>query len=323
MLKHPERTPILGFYSQNSPAVNDWDAKWALEHGISFFVYCWYRNGLDGPVQSRDPWLEEGLFKSRYLSKMKFSILWVNGKHDSEIGANQTLGIANEADLLERLLPFWVNNYFRHPSYLKIDNKPLLFIYRPEVLSKVLGGVENTRKAFDKMRQAVRKAGFDGIYLIGEYRKLEPDRLQLMKNMGLDYSFAYTWPIPNNPAPQTAISTQMQYLSERQAMGFIPEIPTASVGWSGWHDEGSIWRLPPNDFKVLLEKEKAYAQSLPKDQLGHKVLLLDNWNEWGEGHYIGPHRQYGFGYLDAVRDVFSSAPPNHKDLTPEDMASPH
>ena len=37
------------------------------------------------------------------------------------------------------------------------------------------------------------------------------------------------------------------------------------------------------------------------------MLLLDNWNEWGEGHYIAPYREYGFGYLDAVRKVFSDA----------------
>ena len=49
------------------------------------------------------------------------------------------------------------------------------------------------------------------------------------------------------------------------------------------------------------------------------MLLLDNWNEWGEGHYIAPYREYGFGYLDAVRRVFSTAPPEHEDLIPEDI----
>ena len=48
VLKHPERTPALGFYSQENPEVADWETKWAVEHGISFFVYCWYRNGRAG-----------------------------------------------------------------------------------------------------------------------------------------------------------------------------------------------------------------------------------------------------------------------------------
>ena len=49
------------------------------------------------------------------------------------------------------------------------------------------------------------------------------------------------------------------------------------------------------------------------------MLLLDNWNEWGEGHYLAPYREYGFGYLDAVRRVFSDAPEAHDDLIPEDV----
>ena len=38
VLKHPERTPALGFYSQENPEVADWETKWAVEHGI--LVLC-------------------------------------------------------------------------------------------------------------------------------------------------------------------------------------------------------------------------------------------------------------------------------------------
>jgi hypothetical protein len=33
-------------------------------------------------------------------------------------------------------------------------------------------------------------------------------------------------------------------------------------------------------------------------------------------HYIAPHREFGFGYLDAVRAVFSSASDEHTDMLP-------
>ena len=48
-------------------------------------------------------------------------------------------------------------------------------------------------------------------------------------------------------------------------------------------------------------------------------ILIEAWNEWGEGSYIEPHREFGFGYLDAVRRVFSDAPLEHTDLTPSDV----
>ena len=45
-------------------------------------------------------------------------------------------------------------------------------------------------------------------------------------------------------------------------------------------------------------------------------------NEWGEGSYIEPHKEFGFGYLDAIREVFTSAPKAHVDLTPADVGLP-
>jgi len=179
--------------------------------------------------------------------------------------------------------------------------------------------VENVARAFGRMRQACREAGFDGLYLLGEYRGLDPGHLTLMKRLGLDYTFAYCWHVQNNPTPGEAIETQMEYIRKTQAMGILPQVVTVSQGWSGWADEGSIWKIPPRDYEDLLRKAKAFIATLPAGELGSRMLLLDNWNEWGEGHYIAPYREFGFGYVDAVRRVFSKAPEPHPDLIPEDV----
>jgi hypothetical protein len=313
VLKHPERTPALGFYCQENPEVADWETKWAVEHGISFFVYCWYRASQGQPVQvRRASAIHDALFHSRFRDKIRFAIMWENQ-------ARGIAGVANEEDLLQNLLPYWIENYFRQSNYLVIDNKPLLFIYRPEFLIQDLGGVEQVRSALEKMREACRQAGFGGIYLLGEYRGTNPKHLQLMKDLGLDYTFAYVWPIPNNPTPAQAIQTQMAYIKKTQELNILPQVITVSQGWSGWRDEGSIWKLPPEDFERLLREAKAFARTLPPHQLGSRLLLLDNWNEWGEGHYLAPHREFGFGYLDAVRRVFSNDNRPHIDLIPEDL----
>jgi hypothetical protein len=313
VLKHPERTPALGYYSQENPEVADWETKWAVEHGISFFIYCWYRTSQGGAVRTQfGSAIHEALFKSRFAERMKFTLMWENQ-------ARGKAGVANERDLFTNLLPYWMKNYFRHPSYLKVDNKPVLFIYRPEFLVQDLGSAENVAKAFEQMRQACRTAGFDGLYLLGEYRGTDPAHLALMKRLGLDYTFAYCWYVPGSPTPERAIRTQMEYIRKTQELNILPQVVTVSQAWSGWADEGTIWKIPPRDFERLLRQAKGFAATLPKDQLGSRLLLLDNWNEWGEGHYLAPYREYGFGYLDAVRNVFSAAPPDHEDLIPEDI----
>ena len=313
ILRHPERTPALGFYAQENPEVADWETKWAAEHGVSFFIYCWYRSSQGEPVKMRfGSAIHDALFKSRFADKMKFTIMWENQSRG-------TSGVADERDLMTNLLPFWIENYFKYPGYLKVDNKPVLFIYRPEYLIKDLGSIEAVQRAFDKMRQACRDAGFAGLYLLGEYRGLDPKHLALMKQLGLDYTFAYCWHVPNNPTPQQAIDAQMEDIHKTQALGILPQVVTVSQAWSGWRDEGTIWKIPPRDFESLLRQAKEFIGTLPSGELGSKMLLLDNWNEWGEGHYIAPYREYGFGYLDAVRKVFSDAPEPHVDLLPEDI----
>jgi len=313
LLKHPERTPALGFYAQESPEVADWETKWAVEHGVSFFIYCWYRASQGEPVKMNfSSAIHEALFKSRFVDKMKFTIMWENQSRGMA-------GVADENDLMVNLLPFWVDNYFKHPSYLKLDNKPVLFIYRPEFLIDDLGGIENVSAAFDRMRQACKNAGFDGLYILGEYRGIDPEHLKLMKRLGLDYTFAYCWYVPDNPTPEQAIAAQVDYIKKTKELVIIPQVVTVSQAWSGWADEGTIWKIPPNDFKTLLRRAKEVIATFPANELGGKMLLLDNWNEWGEGHYIAPYREYGFGYLDAVREVFSNAPEPHVDLLPEDI----
>ena len=314
--KHQERTPALGIYSQDNPEIADWETKWAVEHGVSFFIYCWYRTSQGGPVTAmfEQSIFDDALFKSRFEKQMKFTIMWENQRRGFA-------GISDEKDLLENLMPYWIEKFFKRENYLKIDGKPVLFIYQPHDIVRDLGGVDKAAAAFEAMRKACEKAGFDGLYLLGEYRGTDPNFLKSYKDLGLDYVFAYCWPIGGSPESKHAVDVQLHYLREVQKhREIMPQIVTLGQGWSGWNDEGSIWKVKPDDYETLLRKGKEFIErNIPKDELGAKILILDNWNEWSEGHYIAPYREYGFEYLDAIRRVFSEAPEEHDDLIPSDI----
>jgi len=187
VLRHPERTPALGFYDGAIPEVVDWETKWAVEHGIDFFIYCWYRTSQGGPVETMlESTITDGFFKSRFAEHMKFTIMWEN-QHRGRAG------VQDMADLQTNLFPYWMRTFFKHPSYLKVDGKPVLFIYRPEFLVHDLGSEKNVVDAFEWMRQACREAGFAGLTILGENRRLDRGHLELMKRLGLDYTFAYCW----------------------------------------------------------------------------------------------------------------------------------
>jgi hypothetical protein len=51
--------------------------------------------------------IHDALLKSRYVSKMKSTIMWENQ-------ARGAAGVSGEADRMENLTPFWIEDYFRH-----------------------------------------------------------------------------------------------------------------------------------------------------------------------------------------------------------------
>jgi len=115
---HQVRTPALGIYAQDNPEIADWETKWAVEHGVSFFIYCWYRNGQGGPITTilEQSVFDDALFKSRFEKKMKFTIMWENQMRGVS-------GINDLNDLRENLMPYWIEKFFKR------DSSPLKVVY--------------------------------------------------------------------------------------------------------------------------------------------------------------------------------------------------
>ena len=331
---YPERTPLLGYYDEGSPEVADWEIKWALEHGIRFFLYCWY--GKDSRTSGAAWWkktpvtdgmhyyghaLHEGLFKSRYGSRMKFAIMWENANAG---------GVSSRRKMLEKLLPYWIRTYFRRDNYLKVDGKPMLYVYDVGRFVRDLGGKAAVKALIPEMRKACRKAGLAGLLVLGENRGGSLG--DVIPACGYDGVFSYCWHTPQRrPTGKQAIACQLGQMRRRLRWP-IDFLPTASVGWDPmpWQSKGSgapwlnpdkmtRWKLTPRQWQSLLEKTKGLMDGLPKDRLARRVLLLDNWNEWGEGHYLAPHGKEPFAYLQAVRKVFTDGANRPDYRTPKEL----
>jgi hypothetical protein len=308
---YPERTPLIGYYEESLPEVTDWEIKWAVEHGINCFIYCWYRKkeNVGKPVTRADLRLghaiHEGLFSARYQNMMKFAIMW----------EGHNWGVAKDRDdLLQNLLPFWFENYFTKPNYLVIENQPVLFVY--DYADHIFDGFGNTvyfRDCLEDCREIAKKYGFDGIKFCAEYRYEGEERLLFQKDCGYDHSFAYCWHTKEkNPTDEAAIENQMNLMEKHIAFDPYFSLLTCSVGWDPrpWAElfhmtDVTSWKLTPKNWKLLLQKVKELADHMPQNSFGKKFILLDNWNEWCEGHYISPHLSGGFQYLQAVREEFT------------------
>lgn len=89
--------------------------------------------------------------KSRYRDRLKILLMWC--KH---------AGTATTEELQE-ITRYCVQQYFRLPSYYRIDGKPAFMVWDGDALRAHLGGTEKVRAAFTQCEAIARKAGLPGI----------------------------------------------------------------------------------------------------------------------------------------------------------------
>ena len=86
----------------------------------------------------------------------------------------------------------------------------------------------------------------------------------------------------------------------------VPYFPHISVGWDNnpryvEFRPGIVKNNTPANFAKALEHAKKYADS----HHGQPPLItVNSWNEWTETSYLMPDNLYGYGYLQAVKNVF-------------------
>jgi hypothetical protein len=66
--------------------------------------------------------------------------------------------------------------------------------------------------------------------------------------------------------------------------------------------EGILRNNTPEAVKEPLLRAKAYADA-HKEQ--PPLIVSNSWNEWTESSYLQPDDLRGYGYLEAVREVFA------------------
>lgn len=301
-----DRLSYMGFYDEGSSEVKDWEIKWMIEHGIDYELFCWYRppDGNNVPIKyPRSAYaLHEGFFNAEYSNMTKFAIAWENG----------SVGVSGSKDFRENVVPFWIEQYFKDPRYLVVDNKPVVSIYTLSGLKKAFGDTASIRAEMDYLRQACVNAGFSGCIILLSSSSLSAEELKTIGDAGIDCIYNYSW---GNSAGM--VENQMSSLSTQKSLGGVDMMATMSMGRDDtpWERTGGSFASVEDFTRLLNWAKDEFIPSLPADSLGRRFIMFGNWNEYGEGHFLSPCNLAGFGYLDAIGKVFNGIK-EHQDVRP-------
>jgi len=317
------RIPLLGYQDEADPKVMRQHVEMAMEHGVNVFIvdWYWYENA---PCFERQ--LNEGLLPALEGTDCRFFLMWANHDVDTLWNMHEDTHWDRERETLwsaqvtrEELEPMFeriVEKYLGHEHYYKINGKPVFSIFAYANLVKGLGGLEETKSAFDWMRERCAGLGGLDIQAIATAGKgveagatLEPGtREHTARELAFDSATSYQFCMSAGGDgdyirwANTAINAWKRYESVHEVY-----YPHVSVGWDNTHrnpsfgKESVVTSATPDAFEACLWRARAWLDERPKQA---PLVTINSWNEWTEGSYLLPDMRWGYGYLRAVRNVF-------------------
>lgn len=294
------------YYDLTNIDVMRWQGKLAREYGVTNFVvyHYWYegRHLLEKPM--------EQLLADKDVD-FPYCFCWANhswtrawdGKNH-EVLVAQTYGDKEEWEAhLSYLLPF-----FKDARYKKIDNKPVLFIYRPE---SITDGDERIRYWNSRLIEE----GFDGIYIVEHINTFNPKPSLSTSAAAFEDEPSFTDRFKISlvekalrVAHKATKTIDLQsfdrlwdlILKNKDRYGTRKVYRGAFALWDNSPRKGRNSRVivGATPDKLSDNLVKLFNVSRFNDS---GVVVFNAWNEWGEGAILEPTEQSGFGYLEAVK----------------------
>ena len=319
------RKPLWGYQNEADPKVMEQQINQATAHGVNVFIYDWY-------WYDNRPFLEnclnDGFLKAENKDKMKFYLMWAN--HDAnnywnidlsdEFGGTViwqgSVGRKGFETVAERV----IEKYFSQPNYYKINGCPVFMIYDVNNLISGLGGIEATKEAIEWFRERTKAAGFPDLHLqitiwgensvnlSGFDSNLQGSTKEIVSLLGADsvthYQFVHFADIDRDYCDiLSSVADEWERIDKEYSVPYFPHI---SCGWDNnprfkKFRQGIVKNNTPENLQKGMQMAKDY---LDKHSDRTPLVTVNSWNEWTETSYLEPDNVYGYGYLEAIRNVF-------------------
>ena len=306
-------------------------------YGFCYYHY-WFKNGkklLEKPLE-------------RMMANPKvdipFCLCWANENWTRRWdGGNNEVFVEQEYDDIQNLDNHvdYLCQFFADPRYIREDGKPLLLIYKPELIPDIRARVKHIRKR-------VRKNGFPGVKLFVQYPEFF-FRHSIRRNIFDAYIqfqplFQERQKFPSW-GMRASLKTKLFIKKLLISLGLWEEInemrepfrtqniktDPSSALLCNLKNYDSDWQTilayrvkdkrliagafvdwdntPRNKTGTVYEgatpqKFEMYMRQLVRkvrDEYTKPYIFINAWNEWGEGAYLEPDQRHKYAYLEALR----------------------
>lgn len=294
----------LGYYDLTDARARAAQAALARAHGVDAFCYYYYWFGgkrlleapLDAVLASGEP-------------DFPFCICWANhpwnrrwdgAEHDLLMPMEYLPG--DDRSFIRDVIPL-----FRDARYVRVGDRPLLVVSRPQDIPEI-------RSMVGVWREECAVAGLSAPYLclVQDADGADP------RGFGFDAAIEF----PPHGLQVADVTNQVEDLDQAfqgQVWDYVsgakwalarplPEYTLLRGVMSGWDNTPRLPRnghifgnAHPANYERWLAGVVAQTRAI---RLGdERIVFINAWNEWAEGAYLEPDVQYGRQFLDATRRV--------------------
>lgn len=295
-----------GYYDLRVPEVMEEQAKLAKEYGVYGFSYYFYWFGgkilMDKPLE---------MMLSNKNVAMPFCLTWANENwtrrwdgQENEILISQNHSDEDSLAFIRHLL-----KYFKDERYICIDGKPVLIIYRANLIPNIASTVKI-------WRNELVLNGFPGLYLISAqtFGISTPEPFEFDAAVEFHPHNSKSGNINNevdiiNPDYTGQIFSYDQVV-ENAIISKEPDYKLFRSAMLSWDNTARKKNNSHIFHGFSLLKYKQWLSSLvnkvysnPKYSNDEKLVFVNAWNEWAEGTHLEPDQKFGYGYLQTTYDV--------------------
>ncbi len=302
----PHLPDHLGFYDLRLKSIQHQQIELAKQYGI--YGFCYHHYWFNGEKILETPL--ETVLNSPELD-FPFCINWANENWTRRWDGKEHDILIGQCHSPEDDLAFIKDaaRYMQDPRYIRIDNKPLLILYRSDLLPDV-------KATAGRWREWCRENSIGEIFLAitHAFEHINPYEI------GFDAAIEFA----PNTFPVTSVTEHIMAAGRmvnpdykgiifdyNEAVDYGQNLPLPSYRkfrglFPGWDNEArkpgrgtTFINSSPLKFQQWLSSLLDFTQRNfnPDEQL----VFINAWNEWAEGAHLEPDRKFGFGYLEACR----------------------
>ncbi len=295
-----------------------WQTNLAKNYGVDGFCFYhyWFKDGkklLEKPAE---------LLRSNERIDIEYCFCWANEpwkrtwySYNDELLVEQEYGDVDE----------WTNHYkylsifFSDNRYIKINNMPVILIYRSAAIEKLSEMVQLWNKL-------AREEGYEGVYIISgktsykedprtncfsAYYRFEPAYTmhyeipkykRYFSYLGRTIKKVYNYYSKNKVIEAVENIEQLfKYIPLTQTENGVKVYPGICPSWDNTPRKQHKGTYLKKSSPELFEKElKILRNHFPDDYF----LFINAWNEWSEGAYLEPDIYHKYEYLEKIKKVF-------------------